>query len=913
MRFCFGPRYFMLFVTFWTAAARSEVALYFDEPTYLAALQTSGLLTLYEGFEVDDEWGLVRTTVTGGTFSAPDVMSQGVTWNGSGGGIHGVTTSEGAANQGNWGFYSSPHADVPNGINDGFTVSAPQAIYGFGGYLRGTFGADIVFVIDGNDANPIDLGEICEFDPMGEPFNCVDRNLDNTPFVGAIDSNGFYHIEVRETESGGDETKLLFSDDFTLGFQTLPSPRTPGTAWLQPVNGTYGVGANWDSGLPPASDGNALFHLGSSLPYTVSFLHDQNAGQMVVADDHVEFDLGGFAYSLDQSNPTRESIIVGEIAGDDAHLSVQNGTLNGVNAVVAHSTGTTGHVAIGASTVFAMSGQLRIGSGGTGTVEVTAGGQVLSGSTVVGQLSGQGTLDITGIGATLNSGQVTVGDSGGGTMIVAAGGQVTGRDGAIGVAGDGTVVVDGDSSAWTMQISGSARGTLRVGQGDTTFVTSATPIRSGTLTIQNGAMVAAEESYVGDLRNGLGIVNVVGTDSTWISNTSGNAFIGHSGNGVLNVMDGGHVQSGQVLVGRSGVLGETRGEANVDGPGSTWQASSLWVGYNFTTSPFSSISDGKLSITDGGVVTAAQINIGARNAAHGAVFVSGADSRMSATNLLLGPTDANIFNNEASLEIGTGGVVDVTQVVRLENGQLLLQGGLLNASQVLINGGVMGGVGDVIADVENRSNISPGNSTGTISVDGSYEQLATGTLAIELGGLSSGQFDVLEVTQSAQLGGLLELSLIDGGQMFAPQPGDLFEILSADGGVSGKFSSVEGIAISDQLGLAVIYEPNAVVVQTALLADANLDGVVDISDFNIWNSNKFRTETSWQTGDFNGDGLTDASDFNVWNSLKFTSLNQSRAVPEPKSLALLLWAMAFSARVLRRRRDARPSAAKTLG
>ena len=56
-----------------------------------------------------------------------------------------------------------------------------------------------------------------------------------------------------------------------------------------------------------------------------------------------------------------------------------------------------------------------------------------------------------------------------------------------------------------------------------------------------------------------------------------------------------------------------------------------------------------------------------------------------------------------------------------------------------------------------------------------------------------------------------------------------------------------------------------------LLGDANLDGVVDGSDFSVWNGNKFTTVAAWSRGDFNGDGVVDGSDFSVWNSHKFTS------------------------------------------
>lgn len=54
-----------------------------------------------------------------------------------------------------------------------------------------------------------------------------------------------------------------------------------------------------------------------------------------------------------------------------------------------------------------------------------------------------------------------------------------------------------------------------------------------------------------------------------------------------------------------------------------------------------------------------------------------------------------------------------------------------------------------------------------------------------------------------------------------------------------------------------------------LFGDANLDFVVDVSDFNAWNQNKFSQGTGWTGGDFSADGFTDVTDFNVWNSSKF--------------------------------------------
>ena len=61
-----------------------------------------------------------------------------------------------------------------------------------------------------------------------------------------------------------------------------------------------------------------------------------------------------------------------------------------------------------------------------------------------------------------------------------------------------------------------------------------------------------------------------------------------------------------------------------------------------------------------------------------------------------------------------------------------------------------------------------------------------------------------------------------------------------------------------------------------LSGDANLDGVVDVSDFNTWNGNKFTSVAAWSLGDFNADGSIDTSDFNIWNANKFSSSNLNR-------------------------------------
>jgi hypothetical protein len=87
--------------------------------------------------------------------------------------------------------------------------------------------------------------------------------------------------------------------------------------------------------------------------------------------------------------------------------------------------------------------------------------------------------------------------------------------------------------------------------------------------------------------------------------------------------------------------------------------------------------------------------------------------------------------------------------------------------------------------------------------------------------------------------------------------------------------------------------------QVYKVGDANLDGVVDGTDFGLWNSNKFTNNKDWCKGNFNADGVTDGSDFGLWNSNKFTASDGS-VVPEPVSFVSLGFVIAGCA-LLRRR------------
>ena len=74
--------------------------------------------------------------------------------------------------------------------------------------------------------------------------------------------------------------------------------------------------------------------------------------------------------------------------------------------------------------------------------------------------------------------------------------------------------------------------------------------------------------------------------------------------------------------------------------------------------------------------------------------------------------------------------------------------------------------------------LSPGGSAGSTTIIGDYSQSAGATLEIEIGGTATAtQFDFVNVTGTAMLGGDLELALING---FLPNPTDEFIIFNAE-------------------------------------------------------------------------------------------------------------------------------------
>jgi uncharacterized protein with beta-barrel porin domain/subtilisin family serine protease len=151
-----------------------------------------------------------------------------------------------------------------------------------------------------------------------------------------------------------------------------------------------------------------------------------------------------------------------------------------------------------------------------------------------------------------------------------------------------------------------------------------------------------------------------------------------------------------------------------------------------------------------------------------------------------------IADRDVTFETPAGLSLEVEEGVTIAAGELIVNGSLtetagLGGSEVVIAGGILGGSGTITASrglFNSGGVVSPGNSIGTLTVNGNYTQGAAGTLFIEID--STTLNDRLAVNGAAGLDGTLQTGWTGG---FTPALRTTFgTFLTATGGVSGSFS-----------------------------------------------------------------------------------------------------------------------------
>ncbi|MDR3403927.1 MAG: autotransporter-associated beta strand repeat-containing protein, partial [Chthoniobacter sp.] len=471
--------------------------------------------------------------------------------------------------------------------------------------------------------------------------------------------------------------------------------------------------------------------------------------------------------------------------------------LTGANTYQGGTTITSGTLKLGdGSTPGASlgSGPVTIASAGTLTLDLAAGETFANAITDNGHIiaddapAGDYTISsiITGTGDFTKTGGNTVTLTGnntyhGGTVI--SGGTLLVNNTAGSGTGDGPVTVN---SGTTLGGSGNAGGAITLNSGGFIAPGTATPGLAGT-TLHGGSLTW----------NGGGTLTLqLGATGDQLALTG--ALTKGTGSGFnLNLLDAGITHPNYTLATFNGTT-FTAGDFTL-----TLPAGYTLGGLVQTSTELDLI----LAFAASGPIIENSAPVGtpffADFTVNGAVTTGGPNDNNEIRTLTFTPGSSLLIHN--TLYVTQGPVI-------LVGGSTLTLDGSLSASQLqMLFGSLLNGNGSIIGDLINAGLLSPGHSPGHIHVSGNYTQTPTGTLKIEIGGRDLTQHDLLTVGGTANLNGTLQLVRLDKFKLKRNEP---VTFLTANGGVSGRFSMVENGFTSDTiLQPTVVYHQDSVALQ----------------------------------------------------------------------------------------------------
>jgi hypothetical protein len=157
----------------------------------------------------------------------------------------------------------------------------------------------------------------------------------------------------------------------------------------------------------------------------------------------------------------------------------------------------------------------------------------------------------------------------------------------------------------------------------------------------------------------------------------------------------------------------------------------------------------------------------------------------------------------------TFGIPDFPGIIVVDCGGSIDNSGIFNVGNTtfndcsagLTNSGTLAGNSTVTGNLTNAGILAPGNSPGLYTVTGNYSATATATHNFEIEGTTFAEYDRLDVTGTATLGGVLNVSLGGG---YTPSGAYDLPIITASS-ITGTFSSV-----NLPVGYTIVYNSNNV-------------------------------------------------------------------------------------------------------
>jgi len=694
----------------------------------------------------------------------------------------------------------------------------------------------------------------------------------------------------------------------TLGAALLALAAAPlaqaQSVWNNPAGGNWSVGPNWVGGAAPASAATTALVFGSPATQAATYAATNDIANpfqlnaLTINNTAGTVTLAGSPLTFAGTNPTMTVAGAGEM--------VISPTVTMAATTTAAGTG-TGNVTFGGAVnggandlIKASAGALTLTGGGSlNTLSLRAGSASVTGGTLaLTALSGTGDVN-SGLQLGTASGQAAFFAVSGGTRVNVTDnvyiGDAAGSTGNVTVTGAGTVLDNNrGGQSGRLGVGNNGTGTLNITSGGAVnsvrlFIARDVGSTGNVVVDGAGSTVPSVMLRVGNI--GVGTLTVRNGGTVTVTGTTFGQFpfiVGNVGVGTVTVRDSGTINTIWAFVGYGGDVGMTgTGTITVTGAGSAMTVGTPttagFLGVGMTT-----LGTGTFNVQNGGQVTVNGDAHGAYFDGRGTINVTDAGSLLRVTGQLTlgGTTTAD--PGTATLNVGSGGTVNVTGRASLQNASAinLNDGGGLSVgsladgprtSRGVVNlasgttltltggtttfSGVIGGAGSVAVTGAGGQALAGANaytgptivSAGTMRLTGSGSFAASQRIIV---GTVPGSAAVLDVT--GLIGGA---NFVTSG--FAPAAG---QMLAGHGTVVGAVTIGAGAGIAP--GTSV--------------------GTLTLGDMTWLGGGRYDFEFAGATGDLlNGTGSLDLSSLN--SSSRFTiniqSFDASLTTPQTYTLA----------------------------
>jgi autotransporter-associated beta strand protein len=286
-----------------------------------------------------------------------------------------------------------------------------------------------------------------------------------------------------------------------------------------------------------------------------------------------------------------------------------------------------------------------------------------------------------------------------------------------------------------------------------------------------GSATLSSSKTINALRVGTNSSTTLGLGGNTLAISSGLLAVLPAGAGVTTTISNGTINFGAVegIINVAGI-GTANVSANIQGTGGLTKANSgtLTLSGNNTYSGTTHISSGVLKLgsatalptatevhlsntrktqSSGGAIVTTALELNGFNATVGSVSGGGTDGG----NILLGANTLTTGGSNSSttyggvisgsghvIKNGTGawtltGINTYTGSTSVAVGSLLVNGSLASSSVTVESAGLLGGTGVLSGDVQINGTLSPGNSPGTLTLNGDVSFASGSSIVLELG------------------------------------------------------------------------------------------------------------------------------------------------------------------------------------